>query len=211
MYVLYFYPGNANLAPHFALEEIGAPYRLELVDRGADAQKSDAYMALNPNGRIPVLLDGDLVLYEAAAICLHLADRHPDAGLAPPVASERRAHLYKWLMWLTNTVQTECLIYHYPHRHTADPAGVPSVKAAAEERLNAMFDQVDGALTDRPYLIGDQFSLCDLYLLMVCRFARSLTRPPRTLPRLGSHLDHIAERPAVQRAFASEGISAPYY
>ena len=211
MYVLYYYPGNANLAPHIVLEEIGAPYRLEYVDRSENAQKSDAYVALNPNGRIPVLVDGDLILYEAAAICLHLADRHPDAELAPPVGSEARAHLYKWLMWLTNTVQTECLVYHYAHRHTADPAGVPSVKAAAEERLNAMFDQVDEALADRPYLIGDRFSLCDPYLLMVCRFARSTTRPPRTLPRLGPYLDRIAERPAVTRAFASEGISAPFY
>ena len=84
---LYWYPGNASLVPHMLLEEIGAPFTLERVDRANNAHKSPEYLKLNPNGQIPVLVDGDLVLYETAAICMHLADTHPGAGLAPPLGS----------------------------------------------------------------------------------------------------------------------------
>ena len=86
MLTLHHHPGNASLTPHMLLEEIGVPYRLEMVDRANQAHKSPAYLKLNPNGLIPVLVDGGLVLYETAAICLHLADTHPLALLAQPWA-----------------------------------------------------------------------------------------------------------------------------
>jgi glutathione S-transferase len=105
MIQLHYYPSTAAMMPHILLEEIGVPYQRVLVDRMKDAHKAPDYLQLNPNGLIPVLIDGDLVLYETAAICLHLSDTHPQAGLAPPLGSPERAHGYKWLMWLTNTRQ----------------------------------------------------------------------------------------------------------
>jgi glutathione S-transferase len=103
MLALYYYPGNASLLPHMMLREIGAEFELRLVDRGQNAQKSSEYLKLNPNGRIPVLIDGDLVLFETAAIALHLADRFPQAGLAPEVGTAERAEFYRWIAHLTNT------------------------------------------------------------------------------------------------------------
>jgi glutathione S-transferase len=97
MLKLHYFPGNASMAPHMLLEELGVPYELSLVDRTKQAHKSPAYLELNPNGLIPVLVDGELVLYETAAICLHLVDTHPAAGLAPALGSGDRAHFYKWL------------------------------------------------------------------------------------------------------------------
>ena len=88
MYGLHYYPANANAAPHMLLEEIGAQYELILVDRAVNGQKSKEYLKINPMGRIPTLVDQDLVLFEAAAIVLHLVDAHPDAGLAPKSALE---------------------------------------------------------------------------------------------------------------------------
>lgn len=111
---LYYFPGNASMAPHILLEELGVPYALSLVDRDHGEHKSPAYLKLNPNGLIPVLVDGDLVLYESAAICLHLCDTHPEAGLAPAPGSAERAHFYKWLVWMTNTMQATLLAYFYP-------------------------------------------------------------------------------------------------
>ena len=99
------------MAPHILLHELGVPHQLVLVDRMQNAQKMTGYLKLNPNGLIPVLSDdeeskeGGLVLYESAAICLHLCDTHPAAGLAPAVGTPERAQFYKWLMWLTNTLQ----------------------------------------------------------------------------------------------------------
>ena len=112
---LHYYPGNANLAPHIVLEEIGAPFELALVDRKNDAHKSVAYLALNPNGAIPVLVDGDVVLYEAAAICCISPTSIPSrAGAVLRTAD--RAQCYKWLFWCTNTLQAMLMHYFYPER-----------------------------------------------------------------------------------------------
>ena len=213
MYQLYYYPGNANLAPHMLLEEIGAEYELALVDRSKNEQKSAAYMKLNPSGRIPVLIDGDLVLYESAAICLHLADRHPAANLAPALGSEARAVFYKWLMYFTNTVQAELLLYFYPERLTDDAAAAAQVKAHAERRVGEMLDLVEAELAagGGPFLLGQAYRAVDAYLLMLARWTRNMGRPARARPLLGRLLDTVMARPATQRAFAKEGIAAPYY
>ena len=116
MLQLHYYPGTAAMTPHILLEERGVPFELVLVDRAADAHKRPDYLKLNPNGLIPVLTDGDFVLYETAAICLYLCDRYPAAGLAPDLGSAERAQFYKWLVWLTNTLQTALIIYFYPER-----------------------------------------------------------------------------------------------
>jgi len=213
MYQLYYYPGNANLAPHILLEEIGADYKLVLVDRNKNEQKSPDYLKLNPSGRIPVLVDGGLVLYESAAICLHLADRHAAAELAPPLGSEARAEFYKWLIYLTNTLQAELLLYFYPERLADDAAAAAQIKQHAEGRVGDMLDLIEAALAAGagPYLLGAQYRAVDAYLLMLSRWTRGMHKPARARAHLGRFLDTVMARPATQRAFAAEGIAAPYY
>jgi len=212
MYKLYYYPGNANLAPHMALEEIGAPYELVLLDRGKNAHKSPDYLKLNPHGRIPTLVDGEMVLYETSAICMHLADLHPEARLAPELGSADRAQFYKWMVYLTNTVQSEMIVYFYPERWGGEGSCKETVRRNAEERLGQMFDIIEQSLSDNgPYLLRDRFSAADLMLIMLGRWSRGFERPARTLPAIGRFLERVAARPAVQRAFASEGIAAPFY
>jgi glutathione S-transferase len=209
VYKLYYYPGNASMTPHMLLREIGADFELVLVDRERDAHKSPEYVKLNPNGTIPVLVDGDLTLYETAAICLHLVDRHPTAKLAPPVGSAARAHFYKWLVHLTNTIQAELLVYFYPERWAAD-AG--DVRTHAEARLHAMFDRIEAALASGgPYLLGDAVSAADFYLLMLARWTRAMARPARDLPAIRRLVDRVAARPAASAALAAEGLTPPYY
>lgn len=194
------------------LEELGVQFRLELVDRTENAHKRPEYLKLNPNGRIPVLLDGDLVLYETAAICLHLLDRHPQAGLAPLLGSPERAHFYKWLVYLTNTVQAELITYFYPERWTDDLGAAAQVKAHAETRVGEMLDLIEAELAQRgPYLLGGRYTALDPYLLMLCRWTRYMHNPARNRLRLGRQLETVFARPAVQRAFAAEGIATPYY
>lgn len=209
---LHYFPGNANLAPHIVLQEVGAEYELIPVDRKNSSHKSPAYLKLNPAGRIPVLEDGDLVLFEAAAICLHLADTHPDSDVAPPVGSSERAQMYKWLMYLTNTIQPEVLTYHYTDRHQPLPDAVPAAKARSDERLMEMFDLIEKELAaNGPWLVGDKFTLADIYLLMNARFTRMCSRPPATRPHLKRLLDAVAARPATIRACEEEGLTAPFY
>ena len=218
MLQLHYFPGNASLIPHIVLEELGVPFELKYVDRAVAAQKSADYLALNPNGLIPVLVDDaaggkahPLVLYETAAVCMHLADMNPAAGLLPPLASADRALAYKWLAWLTNTLQATLIVYFYPERWADDAAAIAQVKGHAETRIGAMLDQLDAefARHQGDWLLGESFSLADPYAFVLCRWTRGLHRPARDLPHLKPWLDRMQERPAVQRAFATEKLPPP--
>ncbi len=205
MYELFYYPGNASLAPHFVLEEIGAPFQLRLVDRTLNGQKDPEYMKRNPMGRIPTLVDGDLVLFESAAICLHLADRHPDACLAPALGTDQRAQLYQWLMFLTNTIQPDFMANYYPEKHTTDASGIASVKASAEERLDAAYAVVDEALRrGGPYLLGATLSVADFFLLMLVLWGRSVEHRSIELAGIRRCAELVLQRPSTQRAIATE-------
>ena len=217
MLELHYFPGNASLTPHLLLEELGAAFTLKLVDRTQGAHKTPAYLALNPNGLIPVLVDArfepPLVLYETAAICLHLLDTHPGHALAPAVGTPERAHFYKRLVWATNTVQASLIHYFYPERivDAGNVAAAAQVKAHMEAKVGGLLDQMDAELAahGQPWLLGAHFSAVDLYALMLCRWTRGFTRPARSLPNLGPYLQRVLARPAVQRVFAKEGLGEP--
>lgn len=209
MYRLHYYPANANAAAHMLLEEVGAEYTLALVDRTVNAQKSEGYLKINPTGRIPALEHSGATLFEAAAIVLHILDSHPDAGFAPKVGTPERAKFYQWLIFLTNSLQEELMIYQYPERLAGDnAAAVAIVKQAAEARAGAFLDVIEAHLAaNGPFFMGAEISAADLYLTMLARWARPMTNPPRSRPNIAKLLDAVIARPAVQRAYAAEGIS----
>jgi glutathione S-transferase len=203
------------MVPHILLEELGEPFQKVLVDTSTGAHRTEAYRRLNPNGLVPVLVDGDLVLYETAAICLHLCDTHPEAGLAPPLGSAERAHFYKWLMWLTNTLQATLIVYFYPDRSVApgNTADAAQVKAQAEIKIGGMLDQLDAELARHggPWFAGRAYSALDAYVFTLCRWTRNFTSPAaRTRPQLGPYLQRMLARPAVQRVFVAEGLAPPF-
>jgi len=210
---LYYYPGNASLAVHILLEELGLPFSLELVDRANAAHKSPEYLKLNPNGLIPVLVDGGLVLYETVAICLHLGDTHPEARLAPPLGTHERAHFYKWFVWCSNTLQAMLLHYFYGERMVddGDKAAAAQVKAHAEARIAGMLDQLDAQLAShgQDWLLGASYTAVDPFAMLMGRWTRGFSRPARTLPHLGPYLQRVLARPAVARAFATEELPPP--
>jgi glutathione S-transferase len=211
MYTLYYYPANANAAPHMLLQEIGAEYQLALVDRKVDGQKSKEYRKINPNARIPALQDDKLVLFESAAIILHLVDQHPESKLAPQPGTAERAQFYQWLIFLTNSLQEELMIYQYPDRLTGDDAkAMATVMRGAEKRASNFLDVIDDHLkVNGPFFLGDEVSAVDLYLVMLARWARPMAKPPRARPHVAELLDLVASRPAVRRAYEAEGIFAP--
>jgi glutathione S-transferase len=151
------------------------------------------------------------VLYETAAICLHLADTHPQAVLAPLLGTPERAHFYKWLAWLTNTLQAALIIYFYPERWADDAAAIAQVKAHAEASIGRMLDQLDAQFAQHrgPFMLGARFSAVDPYAFMLCRWTRGFGRPARSLPHLAPFLERMLARPAVQRTIAQEGLAAP--
>ena len=216
MMQLHYYPSTAAMIPHILLEELGTSYERVLVDRTQDQHKEPAYLKLNPNGLLPVLTDGEMVLYETAAIVLHLCDTHPQAALAPEVGTAARAHFYKWLMWLTNTLQATLLVYFYPDRwvEQGNTEGAAQVKAKAQARVDGLVDQLDALVRDNggPWVLGRHFSALDPYVFTLCRWTRNFTgAKARDRPHLGPYLQRMSERPAVQRVFAAEGLSAPFF
>ena len=214
MIQLHYYPSTASMAPNILLEEIGAPFERVLVDRSQGVQKTQQYLRLNPNGLIPALTDGDLVLYVSAAICLYLCDSYPQAALAPPLGSTERAHFYKWLIWLTNTLQATLIVYFYPERwmNADNPAGAAELKTHAESKVRVLIDQIDTELARHggPWLLGEHYTALDAYALMLCRWTRNFAQPARMRPQLGPYLQRVLARPAVQRALASEQLAPPF-
>lgn len=216
MIQLHFAPSTAAMVPHILLEDIGVPYERVPVDRLNGGHKTPEYLALNPNGLIPVLVDGDTVLYETAAICLHLCDTHPQAGLLPAPGTPERAQAYKWLVWLTNTLQATLIVYFYPERwmNEGNTVGVAELKAHAQARVGPLLDQLDDELARHggPWFMGATYSALDPYVFTLCRWTRNFSSAPaRERAHLGPYLRRVLERPAVQRMLANEGLSAPYF
>ena len=218
MLALHYYPGNASMIPHILLHELKLPFELRLVNRTQGAHKSPAYLKLNPNGLIPVLEDGPLVLYETAAICLHLVDTHPQAGLAPALGTPQRAHFYKWLIWMTNSLQATMVPFFYPERSVDDgnETGAAQVRNHAQLRIGSLLSQLDAQLAShgQPWLLGSAYSALDPYAFVLCRWTRGFkglaAKPARESPQLRPYLERMLARPAVQRVMADEGLAQPW-
>jgi len=213
MIQLHYVPSAASMAPHILLEELGLPFELIKIDQEGGELNSEAYRQLNPNGLIPVLVDGDLVLYETAAICLHLADTHPGAGLMPAVGSSERAQAYKWLSWLSTTLQQALILYFYPARWADSDDAIGQIKAHAQQRVVVLLAQIDTQLAAHagPWMLGQNFSLLDPYAMMLCRWTRNFEgRKARDFTHIGPWLQRVLERPAVLRMFEREGLQQPW-
>jgi glutathione S-transferase len=207
MYKLFYSPGSAAMAPHAALEEVGASYEPILVDMKAGAHKRPDYLKLNPSGRVPTLVDGEQVVFESAAISMHLADKHPAAGLAPAPGTAERGRYYQWMTYLTNTVQEAYISYFHADYYARSEGAIGEVKATSEARLQPMFQIIDTTLADGPYLLGQRFSAADIHLMMLARWSRNMAKPAVTYPNIKRCVDLVMARPAVQRMFKAQGLS----
>ncbi|MET0356466.1 MAG: glutathione S-transferase family protein [Cellvibrio sp.] len=211
MYKLFYYPRNASWAPHLVLKELDVEYELILVDRKTNAHKSEEYIALNPTGRIPTLVDGDLVIFESAAICLHLCDQNPQSNLAPKIGDPLRPTFLQWLFYLNSTLQPELMVYFYPSKHTLNADGAAAIIAAQENRITAMFALLDKALENKEFLVGNTLTVCDLFLFMLTHWADEFKKPPLAFDNLNHYLRRLAKLPSVQLVCEIEGTSLNAY
>lgn len=210
-YTLYYYPNNASLAPHMTLEHLAVGYELVLVDRKTNAHKGSEYLALNPAGRIPTLMVGTKALFESPAICLYLAETHPEFGLAPTIDSDIRAEFLQWMMYLTNTFQSELMVYIYPDRHGCFGEAARPLIEAQQVRLSGILEILDRQLVGKPYLLGEQLTVCDYFLFMLCLWGDDLTKPPMDFANLSVCLRRLAASEVVQKVCLKEGISLEAY
>lgn len=209
MYTLYYGPNRASMAAHISLRRSGTPFALAAIDLDRDEHKTAEFLRLNPSGRIPVLVHGDVVISEAAAIAIYLVDRHPVLG--PGVESPRRAALYRWLAYLSNTLQPALMIYFYPERHVEGVVSRAKLRDAAVRQIDGVLERIDCELAPGPFLLGPAPSVCDDYLWMLARWTRGLARPARAHPRIRDWLERLVEQPPVRDMLAAENIQPPFF
>jgi len=166
VYRLWFAPMSAAMAPCSVLEELGTAY--ELVDLRWGEPRPDGYERLHPLARIPVLEVDGVPVFESVAIVMHLCDRHPEAGLAPPPGSIERAHYYQWLVFYASTLHAANKPHGFPQRFTDEPAGEAAVKRAATRNVAQVLRIVEQRLGAGPWVLGDTYSACDHALHQYC-------------------------------------------
>jgi glutathione S-transferase len=139
---------------------------------------------------------------------MHVADRFPESELLPPLGTAPRADAYRWLTYLTNTLQATYQLWYQTDRFIEDEGLQAGVKASLEPRLDGIFDWIDGQINGSTYLLGETFSAADLYCFMLTRWGRNLPRKAWTLPSLGAHYRRLADRPSVAAMLEKQGIEA---
>lgn len=207
MYTLYFSPGAASLVVHWLLIELDADYALERVDTSSGAQKRPEYLALNPNGVVPTLVIDGAPHYEAAALLVHLAETHPQAGLAPLPGDARRMDFLQWMFNLANMVQPLFRLWWYPHE-PAGEAHAQTVLDCTRPRIEAQWARIDAHLAEHgPYLLGDRLSVADFHLVMLMRWSRNMPKPATAWPHLEALAARLKARPSFARLYEREGLT----
>ena len=197
MYTLFWSPGSASMAPHVLLEELGVPYELSCVElskpRGPD------YLAIQPWGRVPALIADGRPMFEAAAICMHLADRHPQKELAPKPGTAERARYYQFLLLLADTLQPTFRRIYRTSRVSGDAGHHPAIKATALKEIAEFWARLEGLIGGRSWLAGDRFSAADIYFHMLYTWDEDMAALSRRHPKLAALFERIHARPAVAR------------
>ena len=207
MNVLYYAPGSASLLVHWLLIELDVPYELRLVDTAAKAQKSPEYLALNPNGVVPTLVLDGQPQYEAAALAMLLAERNPDALLAPLPDDSRRADYLQWMFNLANMVQPLFRQWWYPGE-PAGEANADALRAHCAPRIEAEWARIDAHLAAHgPCLLGERVSVADFYLTMLMRWSRNMPKPATEWPHLAALAQRMKARPSFATLYEREGLT----
>ncbi len=191
--VFYTNPRSRGRIVRWMLEEIGQPYRTEVLDYGT-TMKAPAYLAINPMGKVPALRHGDVVVTEAAAICAYLADAFPQAGLAPPPGDRLRGPYYRWLFFAAGPV--EAAVSNKAFGFVVPPQREGNIGYGSFERVMNALEQ---AVSRADYLVGDKFTAADVYVGSQIGFGLMFkTVEPR--PAFQQYWQRISARPAYARA-----------
>ena len=198
---LYHAAQTRSVRPRWLLEEIGAPYTLVRLDMSKGEHKSPEYMKIHPHGAVPALVDGDLTLFESAAICAYLADKFPEKHLAPAVGTPARGLYYQWMFYTMATLEPPVIevVLHTVMLPEAQRS------AAAAEAGRTKFTQVaqvlEQALAGKSFILGDQFSVADVMIGSTLGWAQMMGILSGH-PALEAYVGRLATRPAFQRAQA---------
>lgn len=204
--VLYGSPGTASFVVHWLLIELGLDHELRQLDFAQGEQKSPAYLAINPAGRVPTLLIDGQVLTESAAIAMHLADLYPQARLAPAAGTPARGDYYRWMCFCVYTLMPAYRSWFYPD----EPAGEGNAGTVAQRarlQLEAAWQQVAEHLQrGGPCMLGEQVSAVDFVVTMLMRWSRNMPRPTDDWPALQILARRMKGRASFAEVYRREGM-----
>ena len=198
---LYYLPGACSLATHIVLEWVGGPYETMKLERAA--LKSPEFLALNPNGAVPVLVDGDFVLTQNMAILWYVAERSPDARLLGDGTARGRAELMRWLGLLNSDVHPAFKPIFGPGRFHPDAAAAGVLADTARANVRKYLEQLDKRLRGRDWLV-DARSIADPYLFVMLRWSRRLGIDSSGLDDLARFFERMQADPGVRAALTAE-------
>ena len=191
---LYHLPPSRSSRVLWLLEEIGEPYDVTVMT--VEDRKTDEHHIRHPLGRVPVLEDDDGFLFESAALCLQLADTHPDAQLNWPLGTRERGLVYQWTLFAMTELEPG--INEVREYREDDPARAQ----AGTERFRAAAAVIEAALEGHEYLVGDRFSVADLVCGAVLGFAKGNGLVDDRFPNIEASIERLSARPARRRAYA---------
>ena len=202
MLKLYYSAQSRAARPRWLLEEIGAPYELVRLNLQAGEQRRPAYLTVNPNGTVPTLVDGDLTLFESAAICQYLADKFPDKRLAPPPGTPARALYYQWIHYAMSGLEPPAVTIFLHTVMKPEAERLPVLVTEAKEQLGKALGVVDRALAGRDFILGGEFSTADVMIGSTLVWDQMLGIVGADRAAISAYLGRLAARPAFQRANA---------
>jgi glutathione S-transferase len=202
MLTLYHSPQSRSIRPRWLLEELGVPYEVKPISLAEGDQKKPDYLKLNPNGAVPTLVDGDLVLWESAAICQYLADKFPDKHLAPPVGTPERGKYYQWVHYAMCGIEPPAVTIFLHTVRLPEAERLPKLVDEARAQLAAAIAVVDGALAGREWILGSQFSAADVMVGSTLAWCQMMGAMGDKSPNATAYLGRCVARPAFQRASA---------
>ena len=203
MYKLYTRPNSGGFVVEAALALAGVPFDQIDVPKPPDP----TFLAISPLNQVPVLTlpDGNSIT-ESAAMCILLAERHPEADLAPAIASPARADFLRWMTFMSSVIYPAALRFFYAHRYTADPGGLEAVKLAAVAEMDRGFAILDTALENRDWLVGDRLSLADIYLVMLIAWHPEVEKVRTAWPNIERLWAGLREHPVMRKLNTSHDM-----
>lgn len=207
---LFYAAHTCALASHIALEEAGANYTTTRISFASNDQRKPDYLAINPKGRVPALVTDRGVLTETPAMLAYIAQMYPQARLAPLDDAFAFAQAQAFNSYLCSTV-------HVSHAHrmrgyrwvdAEDSQAIDAMKKKVPQSVYEGFAVVEQHMLAGPWVLGEQYSICDAYLFTLAQWLEADGVDPARLPRVAEHRRRVADRPAVQRAIAAELAAA---
>jgi glutathione S-transferase len=184
------------------LEEIGQPYRTELLDYGT-TMKTPAYLAINPMGKVPTIRHGDIVVTEAAAICAYLADAFPEARLAPLPRDRLRGPYYRWLFFVAGPLEAA-----WTNKAVGFEVPQERERMMGYGRFENVIDALEGAVSRAEYVVGDSFTAADVYVGSGIGFGMQFGMIEKR-PAFEQYWQRLSARPAALRAKQIDDALAP--